>query len=73
MLWFELKKKWEVNNEKIIKTTKKATSQESAAHACNPSCLESRARERLGFSDKFVRPYLKKTQHKIGLVEWLKW
>jgi hypothetical protein len=47
-----------------------------AAHTCNPSYSGGRDQEDLGskpvWANGFERPYLKKTHHKKGLVEWLK-
>jgi hypothetical protein len=46
------------------------------AHACNPSYLGGRDQEDCGLkpaqANISMRPYLKKTHHKKGLVEWLK-
>jgi hypothetical protein len=43
------------------------------AHACNPSYSGGRGKEFEATPDKqFARPYLEKTLHKKGLVEWLK-
>jgi hypothetical protein len=43
------------------------------AHACHPSYSRGRNQEDHKFeASQFIRPYLKKTHHKKGLVEWLK-
>jgi hypothetical protein len=46
------------------------------AHACNPSYSGGRDQEDLSSKpaqgNSSVRPYLEKTHHKKGLVEWLK-
>jgi hypothetical protein len=45
------------------------------AHASNPSYLGGRDQEDCGSkpaqTNSFVRPYMKKTYNKKGLVEWL--
>jgi hypothetical protein len=46
------------------------------AHTCNPSYSGSRDQEDHGSkpaqAKELPRPYLEKTHHKKGLVEWLK-
>jgi hypothetical protein len=48
----------------------------TVVHACNPSYSRGRDQEDRGSKPapgkQFVRPSLKKTLHKKGLVEWLK-
>jgi hypothetical protein len=41
------------------------------AHACNPS-YSGGLRFKANLGKQFSRPYLEKTRHKKGLVEWLK-
>jgi hypothetical protein len=47
----------------------------TGAHTCNPCSLGGRDQEVLGLKPVvgklFLRPYLGKTYHKKGLVEWL--
>jgi hypothetical protein len=47
------------------------------AHACNPCCSEAREQEDGGLKPAWANssqdPILKKTHHKKGLVQCLKW
>jgi hypothetical protein len=50
---------------------------EQVAHTYNPSYLQGRDQEDQGFrpavpDKQFMRPNLKNTHHKKGLLEWLK-
>jgi hypothetical protein len=45
------------------------------AHTCSPNysgCRDRRIRFKTSPGKELVRPYLEKTQHTKGLVEWLK-
>jgi hypothetical protein len=58
---------------RFSKTTK---SQAPVAHACNPSYSGGRDQEDCGLKPAWAnsseRPYLEKTHHIKGLVEWLR-
>jgi hypothetical protein len=54
---------------------KTCLSQVQVAHTCNPSCSGGGDQEdrgsKLAWGNSSARPYLEKTIHKKGLVEWL--
>jgi hypothetical protein len=64
---------WSKEHETIKKITK---SQAPVAHSCNSSYSGSKDQEDRSLkpaqANSSVRPYLKNTLHKNGLVEWLK-
>jgi hypothetical protein len=45
----------------------------ASGHACNPSYSGGGDQRTVVQKPVQVRPYLEKTHHKKGLVEWLKW
>jgi hypothetical protein len=61
----------------ILNSTDKEYSQETVAHACNPSYSEERDLEDCGLKPAWANssgdPISKKSNTKTRLEEWLKW